>query len=107
MAVAGGLLGTIGSIASAAAPLIGAISGGGGGASQAAPPPPPQVSSAPEAPKESTAAEVTANEPVVDQEAARIRAQKRRDASRDEQDLFSLSDESKDATTLTKSLLGE
>ncbi len=103
-AAAGGA-GGLGSILGAIVPLIGAIAGGGGGGQQSAPAPPP-VAPAPAPPEVSTAADV-AEEPIVDTEAARVRAQQRRTAAEDEETLTGLSDASKTAVNLTNSLLGE
>lgn len=86
--------------------LLGAFGGGGPSAPSPAPappppapaplPPPPEVSSAPEA----------SSEPVIDSEAARIRAQKRRQANQD-QSLTSLNTEESSSASLTKSILGD
>ena len=65
----------------------------------------PAPAPAPEAPTVSTANDIS-EEPVVDTEAARVRAQKRRKAASD-QKLFSLSSDDSDSTILSKSLLGE
>lgn len=64
----------------------------------AAPPPPP--------PEESSALDVSGEAPVIDSEAAKVRANKRRKAAEDRR-LFSLSDEEDSSVILTKSLLGE
>ena len=82
---------------SAGAPSAPAASAAPAAPAAVAPPPAPEVSSAPEVKRE---------EPVVDTEAARIRAQKRRKAAEDRR-LFALSEEDSDAVVLTKSLLGE
>lgn len=87
----------------AISPVIGSLSGGGAPSASPAPAA-PSAAPAPEAPKESTASDVTAKEPVVDQEAARVRAAKRRAESEDT--LYSLNTDST-ATTIAKSLLGE
>jgi hypothetical protein len=77
--------------------------------SEAAPPPPQYVSTAeadPEPATESTAAEVATTEPVIDTEAARLRADKRRRATQEAANaLISLASNS--PTTKATSLLGE
>ena len=84
-------------IISAIAPIFGSLF--------APDPPSPAPAPAPEAPTVSTANDIS-EEPVVDTEAARVRAQKRRKAASD-QKLFSLSSDDSDSTILSKSLLGE
>lgn len=101
-AAAGG--GGFASILGAIVPLIGALAGGGGGGQSA--PAAPAPAPAPEAPDTSTAADV-GEEPIVDTEAARVRAQQRRAASLEDDTLTGLSESSKTAVNLTNSLLGE
>ena len=101
---AAGGLGGIGSILGAVVPLIGAIAGGGGG--QQAAPAAPAAAPAPAPPEVSTAADVS-EEPIVDTEAARVRAQQRRSAAEEDETLTGLSESSKTAVNLTNSLLGE
>ena len=95
-------LGMIGQLVGAVAPLL---AGGSSAPAPAAPPPPPAVAPAPVAPQVAEASDTVGQEPVVDTEAARVRASKRRKAAEDER-LFSLSDSS-DSVVLTKSLLGD
>ena len=90
----------------AIAPIFGTLLGGGSSPpAPAPPPPPPPVQPAPPPPEVSTAPDV-GEEPVIDSEAARLRASKRRKAAEDEK-LFALSEDSNDAVSLSKSLLGE
>lgn len=89
----------------AIAPIAGTLLGGGSAPAPAAPPPPPAPAPAPPAPTVSSAPEAGLETPVVDTEAARVRAAKRRKAAADAQ-LFSLSDTS-ESSVLTKSLLGD
>ncbi len=100
-------MGTFGPIISAIAPILGTLLGGSAPqAPQASPAPAaPAAVAPPPAPEVSTAKDVKANAPVIDAEAARVRAQKRRRASEDRR-LFSLSTDESDSVTLTKSLLG-
>lgn len=70
----------------------------------APPPPAPAPAPAPPPPEESRAQDVATEEAVVDTEAARVRAQKRRKAAEDKK-LFALEEEDR-STSLTKSLLG-
>lgn len=92
----------------AIAPIMGTLLGGGSEPPSPAPaPPPPAPAPAPEAPKVSEAPDVSQEEPVVDTEAAKVRANKRREAA-EQRRLFSLSDEQNDGSVvLTKSLLGD
>ncbi len=64
---------------------------------------PPTPAEAPEAPE--PVVQAASEEPVIDSEAARVRATKRRRAS-EESKLFPLSSTDDDAVVLTKSLLG-
>jgi hypothetical protein len=66
----------------------------------------PQVAPEAPAPVKSEVPEISRQEPVIDQEASRVRAVKRRTAAKDRQ-LFALSQEDDSATILTKSLLGD
>lgn len=96
------------SIFTAIAPVLGSLLGGGPSApTPQAPPPAPAPAAPPPAPTVSTAPEVSGEEPVIDTEAAKVRAQKRRRAAEDEK-LFTLSNSEEDSTStaLTKSLLG-
>lgn len=98
-------MGAVAPIFKAIAPILGSFMGGGGGAPAPAPlPPPPQAAPAPPPPTESTAKEIQGEEPVVDTEAARVRAAKRRAEA--DKNLTSLST-TEESTILTKSLLGE
>lgn len=97
----GGASGILGSVVSTV--LSSALAPGA--PSPAAPPAPPPVQAAPE-PAPAVEKVDDAKEPVVDTEAARIRASKRRKAAEDKQ-LFALSEDSNDSVILTKSLLGE
>ena len=75
----------------------------------AAPPPAPEVVPTPVAPevvKEPTEVAKASEAAVIDTEAARVRATKRRRASQETQ-LLRLNTEEDDAVILTKSLLGE
>jgi len=101
-AAAGG--GGLGSLLGAIVPLIGALAGGGG--SQQAAPAAPAPAPPPVPPTVSTAADI-GEEPIVDTEAARVRAQQRRAEAEQESTLFNLSEESKTAVSLTETLLGE
>lgn len=108
MAAAGPIISGISSIS----PVLSAVStfstllGGAPDSPSAAPAPAaPSAVAAPAAPETSSAADV-ASSPVVDTEAARVRAQKRR-SSAEQRKLFSLSEEDSESTVLTKSLLGE
>jgi len=71
-----------------------------------APPPVPAVAPAPPPPTESTAKDAGGEEAIIDSEAARIRAQKRR-AGSESDNLFALSAPAEGSATLTKSILGE
>lgn len=73
--------------------------------SPAAPPAPPAAAPAPQAPTPAIT-EVKSEQPVVDTEAARVRAAKRRKASEDKK-LFSLSSEDTETSVITKSILGD
>jgi hypothetical protein len=76
---------------------------------ESAPPPPQYISTAaaePEPATESTAAEVATQEPVIDTEAARIRADKRRRATQEAANAL-ISLVSNSPTTKATSLLGE
>ena len=98
-------MGGIAPILKLVTPLLSGMMGGGGSAPAPAPlPPPPAPAPAPEPPKESTADDIKGEEPVVDTEAARVRASKRRAAA--ETNLTNLSEED-ESTILTKSLLSE
>lgn len=106
------------------APALGALSGGGMGGiftsilgqvvssimapdepSPQAPPPPPAPVAEPVAPTP-VVSEVKSEQPVLDTEAARVRATKRRKSAEDRK-LFSLSEEDSAANILTKSILGD
>lgn len=101
-------MGGVAEVFSFVAPILGSIFGGEP-EQQAAPAPPvytAATAAAPAAPETSTAAEVATSEPVIDTEAARIRADKRRRATTEAANaLISLSSTS--PTTKTTSLLGE
>jgi hypothetical protein len=89
----------------ALAPVVGTLLSGGGSAPAPAPTPAaPAPAPAPVAP-EPTVKEA-AESPVIDTEAARVRAVKRRKAAESDR-LFALSSEDDSAVILTKSLLGE
>lgn len=92
----------------AIAPVLGSLLGGGSSAPSPAPAPAaPAAAPAPEAPEVSTAADVDQEQPVIDSEAAKIRANKRRESA-EQRKLFTLSDEEDDGSVvLTKSLLGD
>lgn len=89
----------------AIAPIASSLLGARSGPDVSPPPPAPVVQQAPEAPDVATADDI-GEEPVVDTEAARIRAQKRRKTA-EERRLFSLTETDDTSVILTKSLLGE
>ena len=102
---AGGGLGVLGSIISAVVPAL-MQSSAPTPPAPAPLPPPPQPAEAPKAPE--VADTITQPEQVVDTEAARVRAQKRRAEAESRQQLLSLGEQQEDeSVTLTKSLLGE
>lgn len=91
-----------------AAPLVGSILSSAMAPSAPSPAPAPSAPAAASAPKPPTASDapdIAGPEAVVDTEAARIRAQKRRTNS-EQRKLFSLSSTDDDSVSLTKSLLG-
>ena len=100
----GGLTGIL-PILKAVTPLASSLLSSGGGSSPTPAPATPVPAPAPVAPTVSTAPE-SREEPVVDTEAARIRAQKRRVAAESSR-LFQLTDEDDTSVVLTKSLLGD
>lgn len=88
--------------------ILGGLFGGGDdGPSYLPPPPQPTVVQAPTPePVVKTVEEVKDEEPIVDTEAARVRASKRRKAAEDRR-LFNLGGTDDETVILTKSLLGD
>lgn len=84
--------------------LSSAITGGMGGDDGPSLPAVPEAAPVPEAPVVSKAKDV--EEPVVDTDAARVRAAKRRKGAEDRR-LFALGEEDDETVVLTKSLLGD
>lgn len=116
----------MGGVVSAVASVATAASGGGIGGilgsvvsnvlsnalapSPPSPPTPAPLPAAPEAapaPEAPTTVSEAGQEPVVDVEAAAVRARKRRSETGDRRRLLGLSGENDDSVILTKSLLGE
>lgn len=92
---------------SAFSQVAGLFAGGGPEPPQMqAPPPPPPPAPLPATPKVASDAELAASEAVVDTDAARIRALKRRKAA-GENNLFELSQPTNSSITLSKTILGE
>ena len=88
----------------AIAPIASSLMGSMNQPDNQAPPAPPAAAPAPVAPSVAKAEDTSGSAPVLDTEAARVRALKRRQASSDNQ-LIGLSES--DSSTISKSLLGE